>query len=140
MNPKVKNIIAIIAGLILGSIVNMAIITVSHEIIPLPEGIDPTNMESLKQNIHRFEPINFLMPFLAHALGTLVGAYIAYLIAGSQKAKLALVVGGIFLVLGAINAFMLPAPLWFNIIDLLFAYIPMAWIATKLGKTNRSIS
>lgn len=138
MNSTTRNIIAVIVGLILGSIVNMAIITFSHEIIPLPEGIDPTNMESLKQNIHRFKPLNFLMPFLAHALGTLVGSYTAFLIAGSKKAKLALVVGGIFLILGAINALMLPAPWWFNTIDLLFAYMPMAGIATKLGKTKHS--
>jgi hypothetical protein len=41
----------------------------------------------------------------------------------------------VFFVGGAMAVSMLPAPLWFNITDLAFAYIPMAllghWISTK---------
>jgi hypothetical protein len=29
---------------------------------------------------------------------------------------------------------MFPAPVWFIILDLVVAYIPMAWIATQLGR------
>jgi hypothetical protein len=43
--------------------------------------------------------------------------------------------GIVFFFGGAMAVSMLPAPLWFNIIDLAFAYIPMAmlghWISTK---------
>jgi hypothetical protein len=28
----------------------------------------------------------------------------------------------------------LPSPLWFNIIDLVFAYFPMAFLGYRLGK------
>jgi hypothetical protein len=30
------------------------------------------------------------------------------------------------------NVFMLPSPLWFSALDLIVAYIPMAFIAAKL--------
>jgi hypothetical protein len=35
---------------------------------------------------------------------------------------------------GAINAYMLPAPTWFLILDLAGAYFPMAYLGKKLAK------
>ena len=96
MNPILKNILALVAGIIIGSIVNMGIIMLSSSIIPSPEGVDVTNMESLKSSLHLFEPRHFIFPFLAHALGTLVGAYIAALIATNNKLKFALGIGVFF--------------------------------------------
>lgn len=132
MNPILKNILAIIAGIIIGSIVNMGIIMMSSSIIPPPDGADVTTMEGLKASMHLFEPKHFLMPFLAHAIGTLVGAYFAALIAVNHKMKFALATGIFFLLGGIANTFMLPSPTWFTIIDLVGAYIPMAYFGGKL--------
>lgn len=133
MNPIVKNILAVISGAILGGVVNMGIITVSGSIIPPPEGADVTTMEGLKSAMHMFEPKHFLMPFLAHALGTLVGAFLAALIAATHKMKFALLIGVFFLIGGTVNVFLLPSPIWFTILDLAVAYIPMAWIGGKIA-------
>ena len=132
MNPIVKNVLAVIAGIFLGSAVNMCIIMISGSIIRPPDGVDVTDMESLKSSMHLFEAKHFLFPFLAHALGTLVGAFTAASIAASHKMKFALAIGAFFLVGGIMNAFMLPAPTWFIALDLLAAYIPMGWIAGKV--------
>ena len=134
MNPIVRNVLAVVAGLFLGGIVNMGIVTVSSSVIPLPEGVDPSSMQSLKESMHLFEPKNFLMPFLAHALGTLFGAFIASLIAKTYKLKLALAVGVFFLIGGIMNVVMLPSPTWFAILDIVGAYIPMAFLGFKLSK------
>src|SRR5690606_40538131 len=74
---KFRNILAVISGLVIGSLVNMALIMVSGKIIPLPEGIDNQTTEGLAAGIHLFEPKHFIFPFLAHALGTFVGAFLA---------------------------------------------------------------
>lgn len=132
MNPIIRNILAVLAGLVLGSIVNMGIIMISSSVIPPPEGVDVTDMESLKASMHLFEPKHFIFPFLAHALGTLAGAIVTGLIAVSHKIRLALVIGLFFLIGGITNIFMLPSPTWFAILDLAGAYIPMAWIGGKL--------
>ena len=132
MNPIVKNILAVIAGLIVGSVVNMGIISISGSIIPPPEGVDLTDMESLKSSMHLFQTKHFIFPFLAHALGTLVGAFIASLIAANRKMTFAMVIGILFLAGGIANVIMLPSPLWFAIVDLALAYIPMAWLGRKL--------
>ncbi|MDV7188108.1 hypothetical protein R3X25_12520 [Lutibacter sp. TH_r2] len=134
MNPIVRNVLAVVAGLFLGGIVNMGIVMVSSSVIPLPEGVDPSSMQSLKESMHLFEPKNFLMPFLAHALGTLFGAFIASLIAKTYKLKLALAVGVFFLIGGIMNVVMLPSPTWFAILDIVGAYIPMAFLGFKLSK------
>tara|TARA_R110002050_G_scaffold286088_1_gene436123 strand:- start:78124 stop:78531 length:408 start_codon:yes stop_codon:yes gene_type:complete len=128
-----RNILAVLVGAVVGGAVNMALIMSSDTIIPLPEGVDPGDMNSLVENMHLFEPINFLMPFLAHALGTLVGAYLAAVIAVSNKMYFAIGIGVLFLVGGIQMAMDLPSPLWFNITDIVFAYLPMGWIGWKLA-------
>ena len=135
MNPILRNILAIVAGIILGSIVNMAIIMLSSSVIPPPEGVNPSDMESLKASMHLFEPKHFLMPFLAHAFGTLVGAFVAGLIAINHRLKISLVIGFFFILGGIINILLLPSPFWFTITDLTLAYIPMAWLGYKLQKS-----
>lgn len=133
MNPILKNILAVIAGVVLGSIVNMGLIMISGSIIPPPDGVDVTNMESLKANMHLFEPKHFIFPFLAHALGTLAGAFVAALIAATHKMKFALGIGAFFLLGGIANVFMLPSPTWFAVLDLVGAYIPMGWLGGRLA-------
>jgi len=138
MNPILRNVLAVIAGIFIGGFVNGGLIMLSPNIIPPPNGVDPMDMESLKANIHLFETKHFIMPFLAHALGTLVGALIAALIAATHKMKMAMIVGGFFLIGGIVNVMMLPAPIWFKIVDLVGAYIPMAWLGGQLGSRRKS--
>ena len=134
MNPLVKNILAVVAGLIIGSVVNMLIIMVSGSIIPPPEGGDITTMEGLKATMHLFEPQNFIFPFLAHALGTLVGAFVAAKISASRKMLMALIVGLFFLIGGTINIVLLGGPMWFTALDIIVAYMPMAYLGFLLAK------
>ena len=132
MNPIVKNILAVISGLILGSAVNMGIIMISGSIIPPPDGADVTTMEGLKESVHLFQPKHFIFPFLAHSLGTFAGAILTTLIAANHKMKFALVIGAFFLIGGIANIIMLPGPTWFNVLDIVGAYIPVAWLGGKL--------
>lgn len=134
MYPVIRNILAIIAGIIIGSSVNMGIIMVSSSIIPPPEGADVTTTDGLKASMHLFEPKHFIFPFLAHALGTFAGALVAALIAASHKMKFGIGIGIFFLVGGIASIFMLPSPTWYAIVDLIGAYIPMAYMAGKLAK------
>jgi len=131
-------ILAVTLGLVLGSLVNMGIILMSSSLIPPPEGADVTTMEGLQASIHLFEPKHFLMPFLAHALGTFFGAFVAAFIAKTKKMIMAMIVGVFFLIGGVTNAFMIPSPIWFLALDLLGAYLPTAYLGEKLGNRKRS--
>lgn len=134
MSRLLRNVLAVLAGIVIGTGVNMALITLSPSLIPPPAGVDVSNAESLSKAMHLFEPQHFVMPFLAHALGTFVGALAAYLIAATYKTQLAYVVGAVFLCGGVAASFMILAPAWFIALDLLAAYLPMAWLGIQIGR------
>ncbi len=136
MHSTLRNVLAIIAGIIIGSLVNMGIISISGSIIPPPDGADVTSTEDLKASIHLFQPKHFIFPFLAHALGTFVGAFVAGLVAATHKMKFAMAIGIFFLAGGIASVFMLPSPTWYTIVDLAGAYLPMAYLAGKLAHRN----
>lgn len=133
MRKLLRNVVALLAGVIIGGAVNMGLIILGPSLIPPPAGVDVTDAESLSRSMHLFEPRHFVMPFLAHAAGTLAGALAAYLIAVTHKLPLALAIGIIFLGGGVAASFMIPAPAWYIALDLLGAYVPMAWLGAGLG-------
>lgn len=133
MPNLVRNVLAILAGIVIGGVVNMALVALSPWLIPQPAGVDVSSAEGLSRTMHLFEPRHFIMPFLAHAGGTLAGSLAAYLIAASHRAKIAYVIGALFLCGGLAASFMIPAPAWFITLDLLAAYLPMAWLGIQIG-------
>ncbi len=133
MKPIIRYPLAILIGIIIGGFLNIGIIILGGYLIPAPKGVDVTSMESIKANLPLYEPKHFLMPFLAHALGTFVGAMLAVKIAKNQTKFFALLIGIIFLAGGITNFFELPnSPIWFIVVDLVLAYIPTAFYAEKI--------
>jgi len=133
MSPTVRNVFAVISGVMVGALVNGAFVATCSRLIPPPAGVDMNDAESIARSIHLFEPKHFALPFLAHAIGTLIGALTSYIIAAKNKAKFAYIVGVVFLCGGIAACFLIPAPTWFIALDLLVAYLPMAWLATRLA-------
>lgn len=138
MNPIVKNTLAVIAGIVAGSLVNISLVSIGPSIVPLPDGADVSSAESLAGGTKLFTPLNFLFPFLAHALGTLVGAFVAAKLAASHQFKFAMLIGVFFLAGGIAAVSMFGGPLWFNITDLVLAYIPMGYLGAILAGSSRS--
>ena len=128
---------AVLLGLLLGGAVNMGLILLSSHVIPPPEGVDNTTMEGLAAGMALFEPKHFLFPFLAHALGTVVGALVAGLLSPGRSPMPSAVVGVLFLAGGITNVLMLPSPLWFTVLDLGLAYLPAAWLGWVLARRLR---
>ncbi|WP_334177869.1 hypothetical protein [Pseudoxanthomonas sp.] len=126
MKRVFRLILAVVAGVLVGSLANMALIMLGGHVIPPPTGVDTTTTEGLKAAMPLFEAKHFLFPFLAHAFGTLVGALIATLATPGRTSGPAWVVGACFLIGGIAAVAMLPSPAWFTVVDLLFAYLPMA--------------
>lgn len=129
-----RNGLAVVGGFIVGSVVNGGLISVGSVLVPPPDGVDISTMESLAEGIHLFGPQHFAVPFLAHALGTLTGSWLCYRLASGHREALCWGLGAVFLLGGIAAAFMIPAPTWFIFVDLLLAYLPMAWLGMTLGK------
>ena len=139
MPPIMKNLLAVIAGLVVGSVVNMAIISVGSIVIPPPTGVDMSDLDKFAENIKLLEPANFIAPWLAHALGTLVGAFTAAKVAAGHKMKLALGIGIFFLLGGIMMVSMVGGPVWFAVLDLIGAYLPMGFLGGMLGGAKRPL-
>lgn len=137
MPPILRNTLAVVAGLLIGNVLNMAIITAGPMLIPLPDGVDMSDMDKFAENLKLFKPANFLAPWLAHALGTLVGAAVAARIAASHKMKFAIGISLFFLLGGIAMVTMFGGPLWFCVADLLGAYLPMGYLGGMLAGAKK---
>jgi hypothetical protein len=133
MPPIARNVSAVIAGIVVGSIVNMGLIMMGHAVIPPPEGVDFSTMEGIAAAMPTMPVKYLLFPFLAHALGTLVGAIVTVKIAASRHMLLALIIGAWFLIGGIVMVAMVGGPLWFCIADLVLAYLPMGYLGGLIG-------
>jgi hypothetical protein len=134
MPAILRNVLAAVVGVVVGSAVNMALVALGPSLVPPPDGVDLTTAEGLARAMPLFQPRHFVMPFLAHALGTFAGALSAYLVAASHKARFAYAIGVLYLCGGIAACFLIPAPAWFMALDLLLAYLPMAWLAVTVGR------
>lgn len=136
-------VLAAIAGIAVGSAVNMALILAGPHMIPPPAGADVTTSEGLRASIHLFGPQHYVFPFLAHAVGTFAGALVAALLTPGREPGPAYAVGVFFLLGGIASAFMIPASGLFIAIDLVLAYLPAAWLAHRLvsrASTSKGLS
>jgi hypothetical protein len=133
----IRNILVVIAGIIIGSCVNMYIINYMPTLIKFPASVNLKEIESLKEGMHLFKAKHFLSFFLAHAAGVLAGAFIAARLGVSKNFILAMIVGTFFLMGGIYMVTVLPAPIWFCALDVIVAYIPMAYLGWKLSGRGR---
>lgn len=132
MHPVLRGILAVIVGWFVGSFVNMAIIEIGHKLFPV-DVYDPNNIDAYIAAFKTLEFKYFVFPLLGHAIGTLVGAFVAALVVKKNKMKFALAIGGLFFIGGVLVNIWFKSPLWFWIVDIVFAYIPMAWIGGKIA-------
>jgi len=137
MNPILRNVMAVIAGVAAGTLVNGGLVTVGSNIIPAPITVAQDNLQAIAESLHLFTPKHYLFPFLAHALGTLTAAFVAVKLSTSKHIGFGLGTGVFFLLGGITAAFMIPAHTWFVVVDLLLAYLPMGWLGWKLAGGRR---
>ena len=137
MHPMFRNIIAFLAGLIIGGLCNYYSLQIFGSIFGVPEGVDPTDIESIKDNMHLYEFKHFLTPFLAHALGSLIAAFVCTKIAAKYHLGLSLGLGLLYLFGGYAMVMSLPSPTWFNVMDLSLAYFPMVYLGWFLAGRKR---
>lgn len=133
MKSCLRLLAAIIAGLLLGSLVNGGILALGSWLLPPPPGVNLQDMAGLQAALPTLPPLQLLPPWLAHAGGTLAGSWLASRLLPPGRWAGALAVGLLFAAGGAMMAWQLPAPPWFELADLVLAYLPMAWLGYWLG-------
>jgi hypothetical protein len=129
-----RKILAVLLGAIAGGVFNMALVTVSHVVYPLPEGIDPNDFEAFRAYVQASGmPTGALLIVLAaHIGGSFVSGFVCGLIAMRKWYVAAAILGLLWTCGGVAMLMLLPAPLWFAAADVLL-YVPAALLGVKLG-------
>jgi hypothetical protein len=130
MNPNLRNVLVVLCGVVLCMILNGMLLSAMMKILAPPAGFRPDDVSTYDL----LGAKHMLSPFIAHSLPSLIGGFVAASFAASRKMAMALVVGGVHLLGGIAAAVMIPAPAWFEVLDLTLAYLPMAWIGAKLAR------
>lgn len=130
----IRHVLAFILGGIAGSIANMALVHVSNIMYPLPEGIDPSNLDAIRAHVqaHGFPTGALLIVLAAHAGGSFVSGLVCGLIAMRPWYIAAIILGLLWTCGGVAMLFLLPAPIWFAVVDVIL-YVPAAILGVKLG-------
>ena len=129
-----KKILAVIAGIIVGSICIWAIETLNHVIHPYPEGMKPNDMEGFKNYIENLPFLGKFMVIVGYAVGALVSGFVATKISKDEKPTAALICGVIFVFFTIYNMTVLPTPIWFWILGILVWILVLAGYKLALNK------
>ncbi len=137
MQPNVRRIVFVIAGIIVGAAVNMGLVQLGTALIPPPAGVDVDTPEGLRAAMSVFETKHFVTPFVSHAVGTFAGAFVSSRWSGTPAPWPALIVALLYLIGGISMVAMIGnTPLWFVVLDLGVAYLPMGLAAHRLARRS----
>ena len=133
-----RHVLATIVGFIVASLtVYIFESLIGHNLFPLPEGIDPMDMESIKENMHLIPVGTKIFVVIAHFMGIACGMFVAGLISKTSMVP-AYIVGALMLAATAFNLFMLPKEMWFLLSDAAFANIGFI-IGKKLAHSKMTV-
>jgi hypothetical protein len=129
-----RKILAVVLGAISGGVFNMALVTVSNAVYPLPKGIGPNDFEAFKAHVaaNGLATGALIIVLVAHAGGSFVSGFVCGLIAMRPWYLAATILGILWLCGGVAMLMMLPAPIWFAVADVLL-YVPAALLGVKVG-------
>jgi hypothetical protein len=138
MNPTVRGVLAVIAGLAAGWIVITCIELLNVFVLfPLPPGTDITDPKALEAAIKNMPPAAMAVVLVGWLLGTLIGAWVAAKIASHSPSRYALIVGGLFLAATVFNLLSIPHPIWMWVAALALL-LPAALLGARLAGPARA--
>jgi hypothetical protein len=130
----IRKILAVLMGIVAGGVFNMAIVTLSHAVYPLPEGLDPNDFDAFRAHVEAngMPTGALIMVLVAHAGGSFISGFVCGLIALRPWYVAAVLLGIVWTCGGIAMLMMLPAPSWFAVTDVML-YVPAALWGVKLG-------
>lgn len=133
-----RNVGAVLLGLIVGSMANMAIVMVNFQIFPMPEGMDQNDPAAMTEYISGLPTAAFLVAIAAHMAQAGLGGWVAARVGASRPVVLALVVATLTLVGGVANLLMIGGPAWMWVEVPL--YLLVGWGVGTLEARRRAAS
>ncbi|MHC4956035.1 MAG: hypothetical protein ACYTGZ_19490 [Planctomycetota bacterium] len=108
-----RNIGAVIVGLIVGNVWNMALILLNAKVLyPMAEGADMQDEEQMKAYVASLPALAFVVVLAAHVGQGGIGGWIAARLGASRPMLLAGVIGALTVAGAAYNQVALEGPAW----------------------------
>lgn len=130
-------VLSIIAATLVGFFVIAFLETVSHEIMPLPEGVEITSPESFEENMDHIPILTLLLVWISYIAGAFVGGGIAAVLLREKQIMAAGITGVVMTIVGIGNLYLFSHPLWFEIGTTL-TYVPFALLGGNFGMRMKS--
>lgn len=132
----IRNILSVIAGMFVGSAVNMALVMLNvYVLFPMQPGTDMHVPEQFNAYIATLPTAAFLVAVAAHLGQSFVGGWVAARLGTSRPMLLAMIVGVLTLVGGIMNWMTVDGPTWMMIEIPL--YLVVAWLAGRMVQRKR---
>lgn len=131
--PLVRNVLGVIAGVVVGGFVVGLVEGANVLLFPPPPGMDFTNPEALGRYAASLPTAAYAIVGLGWMLGALAGGVVAAPIAVRRRGVVGLVVGVIFVgasIMNLVSPDLPPHPAWMWAPALLAA--PMGWLGARL--------
>lgn len=134
MNPKLKAVLAVLAGILAGGLV----IGLAEMVSPYepPVGTNINDAEKIGEWIKTLPASAFMFLLLSYFLGAAVGGWVANRLASTTHYRPALLVGFGLFVAGLLNVLAIPHPLWFSLVSSVI-YFAGAWIGGRSVRRPR---
>lgn len=135
-NALVRQVLGVIAGVIVGGLVVFVVELIGHSLFPPPAGTDLSDPEAVKRLISTLPTGALIMVLVGWLLGSFAGAWTANRIARTTIAGW--IVAGLFVLLTAYNFTIIPHPAWMMAAGIA---IPLAAAATaSRAGTRRAVT
>jgi hypothetical protein len=132
-----RNVIAVVVGLVAGMAVNMAIVMLNTKVLfPMPEGLDWEDKEGFAAYLGTLPWTAFVVVIAAHLGQSFFGGLVAARMSKNKPMLVALIVGALTMIGGLMMLNSTPHPTWMWIEVPL--YIVTAWAAGNLVITSRT--
>jgi hypothetical protein len=122
-----RAVLAVVAGVVTGSVVITIIESLAHRVYPLPP-LDFNDPVALRAAIATLPLMALILVVVGWTVGTLAGARTA--VAISPRRQVAWIVGGLFVASTALNLYLIPHPVWMAVAGPA-AVLAAAWLVSR---------
>lgn len=125
-----RNVLAVIAGVITGGVITMIAEAISHQLYPPPVLVE-FDLTPLKEFLNSLPPEAWAILIFGWLLAAFGAGLVSALIAKANWKRASLITGGILLAFSIVNFITIPHPIWVMAITAL-VYLPAAYSGGKL--------
>lgn len=126
-----RNILAIVAGILAGGLVIFIVQGIGHQVYPVAGDVDYNDKEAMRALMASLPAGALLFVIAAYAMGSFVAGAVAAYFGRAARVRHAVVAGCFLLLAGIMNLVAIPHPKWFSVITVL-VFIPSAWLGGRL--------